>query len=250
MDMKRIETLYQLVARLQKVKEASRRDLEDYLDKRGYPVSSRTFDRCLHDIRTFMRLEVSYNPRTRTYSLPPKMEAETEARLSFLENYMILKLVDDLSEDSANILKWILPEQPLDLPWLDNMYAIAAALQQKRQLQFQHRNFGDGILRSYVVHTYFLRQYRKRWYLVAMPEGQDTLLVFGIDRMSGAEVLPQASVRRGKATVHDFFRHMIGVSDATMQPVAIRIRVPFSTITSNLCRCMPRRRCWRRILTM
>lgn len=67
-------------------------------------------------------------------------------------------------------------------------------------------------VRSVCVHPYQLREYNRRWFLVASPTDSLRLLTFALDRLDGVDLRPDIPYREHAGDLAECFEDVIGVS--------------------------------------
>ena len=65
---------------------------------------------------------------------------------------------------------------------------------------------------SIILHPYYLKQYWRRWYLMAMKEGGENIEAFSLDRMDSVMVNKELKYKATKTSFKKYFEHLVGVT--------------------------------------
>ncbi len=89
----------------------------------------------------------------------------------------------------------------------------------KQTIRISYRSYKSGKLIEAVAHPYYLKEYNKRWFLLALNDEYKNLSIFALDRI---ETIERATVKYIPNTTIDFahyFDHVVGVSINQNEPV-------------------------------
>lgn len=87
------------------------------------------------------------------------------------------------------------------------------AISQKQVVEIHFHKFDTPeVDRSVVVHPYLLKEYNRRWYLIAAAEDTGKLLSFALDRMDKFVPLPSRSYKEYDGDLKERFEDIIGVT--------------------------------------
>ena len=87
------------------------------------------------------------------------------------------------------------------------------AISQKQVVEIHFHKFDTPELnRSMVVYPYLLKEYNRRWYLIAAAEDTGKLLSFALDRMDKFVPLPSRSYKEYDGDLNERFEDIIGVT--------------------------------------
>ena len=70
-----------------------------------------------------------------------------------------------------------------------------------------------------VVHPYMLKEYNRRWYLIASTDSDDRLMNFALDRIDSVEPLPSRKYRNYNGDLAERFEDIIGVTFHDNRPL-------------------------------
>ena len=92
------------------------------------------------------------------------------------------------------------------------------AITKRQVLDVEYRkDYRDS--ESIILHPYYLKQYWRRWYLMAMKEGGKDIEAFSLDRMDSVMVNKEVKYKATKTSFKKYFEHMVGVTVPKEQKV-------------------------------
>lgn len=94
------------------------------------------------------------------------------------------------------------------------------AISQKHVVKIHFHKFDTPeVERTIVVHPYMLKEYNRRWYLIAAAEDTGKIMRFPLDRMDKIELPPDHRYVEYKGDLNERFEDIIGVSLYDNRPV-------------------------------
>jgi predicted DNA-binding transcriptional regulator YafY len=102
-------------------------------------------------------------------------------------------------------------DENLDLVGIEHFTPLFNAIIEKRPLQLTYKSFKQEAKRKVIVHPYYLKQYNKRWFLIALDTEKMFLANFALDRIMA---IKEAKVPFQPTDIDffEYFDEMIGVS--------------------------------------
>ena len=116
-------------------------------------------------------------------------------------------------------------DENLDLEGMDNFTPLFNAIVDKQPLKLSYQSFKQDREEAIIVHPYYLKQYNKRWFLIAWNDKENFMANFAFDRIKRIE---NANVPYEPTDVNwlDYFDEMIGVSkDSRAEPQLVKLWV-------------------------
>lgn len=127
-----------------------------------------------------------------------------------------------LDESSDEIVGF---DENLDLEGLNNFTPLFNAIVDKQPLKLTYQSFRMDCEETIIVHPYYLKQYNKRWFLIAWNDEYNFMANYAFDRIKG---IADANVAYKPTDVDffDYFDEMIGVSkDTRTEPQIVKLWV-------------------------
>ncbi len=103
-------------------------------------------------------------------------------------------------------------EENIDAKGKEHIAPLFDAIVHKQPLRLVYQRFSSSEPRAYVVHPYYLKQYRNMWYLLCFYEGHAGITTFALDRIVGYELAKVGFVENDEVDFVDYFDKAIGVS--------------------------------------
>lgn len=95
-----------------------------------------------------------------------------------------------------------------------NMFGrLFTAISQRQVIEVSHCPFGEGVSpSSYILHPYMLKEYNRRWYLIAMTERDGKIRNFGLDRIIDVRPLSDCKYIPYDGDIEERFEDVVGVT--------------------------------------
>lgn len=189
---------------------ASFKEINDYLNKlsqcEGYDlcVSDRTFRRDLDTIQDIYKISIQYNSTTRKYHLDNSNSNDFINRIyETFDLFNALNLQERLSEHIGFEKKHESGAKYLS--------KILNAIQDKRTIEFDYFKFNIEEWTQRMVHPYFIKEYRQRWYLLAYDSIDSKLKHFALDRMKEVNRTEQQFELIEGFKANDYYKYCFGI---------------------------------------
>ena len=157
--------------------------LKSEAEIKGYDfdISTRTFQRDLDDIRSILGADIQYEPSRRKYVLKPSENDGYNVRLlEAFETYNVLK-------DSAGFSDH-LDFEKTKASGLNHFHGLLHAIKNRLQLNFNYQSFWDEEPSLRKSNPYFLKEFKNRWYLVALDLKSDIVKTYALDRILDIDI--------------------------------------------------------------
>lgn len=116
-------------------------------------------------------------------------------------------------------------DENMDLVGLEHFTPLFNAITDERVLKLTYKSFNKETESEIIVHPYYLKQYNKRWFLIAWNQEHEFLANYALDRILNIKET-DLSYRYANINFLDYFDEMIGVSKDTREsPQTVKIRV-------------------------
>lgn len=182
-------------------------------------------DALIEEVRVGRNIYYRYeNPNFSIYSPPLKSEevAQLTQMLGVLKRFKGMPQfdwLDDVTERLGTSLKIDVGstdeivgfDENLDLVGIEHFTPLFNAIIDKRPLQLTYKSFKQEEKSKIIVHPYYLKQYNKRWFLIAWNAENNFLANFALDRISAIKDA-KIPFRPTDVDFYEYFDDMIGVS--------------------------------------
>lgn len=189
---------------------ASFKEINDYLNRQSQwegcnlCVSDRTFRRDLDSIQDIYKISIQYNSTTRKYHLDHSNSNDFINRIyETFDLFNALNLKEKLSEHIEFEKKHESGAKYLS--------EILDAIQAKRQIEFDYFKFNTEEWTQRMVHPYFIKEYRQRWYLLAYDFIDSKLKHFALDRMKEVNLTERQFELIEGFKANDYYKYCFGI---------------------------------------
>lgn len=114
------------------------------------------------------------------------------------------------SKDDSN-MQIIFPEKAQDFKGAEKIDFFVHCIREKIPVSFEHYSYHRQEFENYIVHPYFLKEHRNKWYLIGYSESHKELRIFGLDRIEKIQMLKIKFYSIPKFKPEYLFKDSIGV---------------------------------------
>lgn len=87
------------------------------------------------------------------------------------------------------------------------------AISQKQAIEVTYHRFGSEERKTIILHPYLLKEYNRRWFLIAADEYDKKILTFGLERIDYVRFMPEFQYVEFKGDIEERFEDIIGVTN-------------------------------------
>ncbi|MFO8054205.1 MAG: WYL domain-containing protein [Bacteroidales bacterium] len=210
MSKREIIARYTLIIKKLRRLPASFEEVLDYLERESllqgydYCISSRTFQRDLHDIRSLYNIDIQYDSSQAKYYVCNDPEPDGRERiLEAFDTFNALDLTDRLS-------KYISFEKRRP-EGTEHLYGLLHAIKNRRQIRFLYFKFSEQQESQRTIDPYLLKEFKKRWYVLGRDQRDERVKSFGLDRMSELDVTQRTFSPDPETDLQERFRYCFGI---------------------------------------
>lgn len=162
----------------------------------GGEVSSRTLERDLKTIREEFSIDIVYESVSNGYHVEQRDQEAVYEFLKLIEFANVGHLLKEGTTDFSKLADIVHLDDSSIFQGIEQVKTIVAAIQQQQQLSFVHINYWNQTQKEYTITPLQIREYLNRWYVVGVPEGEDEIRTFGIDRIQELQISGHTQVKR------------------------------------------------------
>ncbi len=119
---------------------------------------------------------------------------------------------------------FIQPEKVPHIKGSEYLAPVIKAISEKKALRLYYQPFYEDKPYFTDIHPYLLREYKSRWYLVALNDFKQELRTYALDRIRDIQD-SDASYKDMNISADEYFRHAIGIISPEGDPPKIKIAV-------------------------
>jgi predicted DNA-binding transcriptional regulator YafY len=185
-------------------------ELSDYLVREsefnGYElkIGKRTFQRDLENIRSIYSINIQFDFKRGVYYYDPDENSESDLRMvEALDLFNALKVTENISG--------VVHFEKRRPQGTENLNGLLHAIRNRLQIEFIYFKYWEDQSSQRVVEPYSLKEFRNRWYLLAVDHKDRKMKVFGLDRLSNLVITVRRFLYSRPFNMNDFFRDCFGI---------------------------------------
>lgn len=132
--------------------------------------------------------------------------------LSIYRNYDEKTLQDSIEFEKAEKIKG----NEFIKPLMD-------ALKNKNVLELEYRSFYSNENLIHIIHPYFLKEYRNRWYIIGYNEEFKGIRTYCLDRIISINIVGKIKFFDSSFNAKEYYKNVIGISVPDNEPVEIHL---------------------------
>jgi len=237
--MSKIEAInrYSLIVNKLRQVPATFTEISEYLSQEtdwqgyNYQISKRTFQRDLEDIRTLYDIDIQYNFSTMLYHIEAEEHSDYKVRL--LEAYDTLSVLNLHERLSKNIQL-----EHVKAKGTKFLQPLLKAIDSKSVVTFDYYKFSERGVSQRQVHPYLIKEYRSRWYLLAIDCKDKVMKSFAIDRIRELTLEPTNFSPLAGFDPTEYYHNCFGIiRPARDKPISITLS--FETYQGEYIKTLP-----------
>ena len=193
------------------------------VNEEGKEFATRTFSNHISAIADVFGIDIVCDRRYNTYYIE---NLEDVGGNSIREWMMDALCLNSLLNESVSLRDRVIFENvPSGRKFLAT---IIQAIRDNKKLEICYKSFRQVETVSMIVEPYFLKEFKRRWYLYAYKGDPDGPHIFALDRMIMVDVLPDEFAVPAKFMLGDYFRGVYGISvypNVKVENVSLRVSV-------------------------
>jgi predicted DNA-binding transcriptional regulator YafY len=146
-----------------------------------------------------------------------------------------VSLSADLNKDSLS--KFIEFEDSPPAKGTEHIQTLLTSIQEKNQTLLTYKSFLVGIESVRTIEPYLLKEFRNRWYVIALDSSKNTIKTFALDRISEVKLKDEPFKSPIAFDTENFFKHTYGITTSNTPPNTIRLK--FDEKQSHYIRTQP-----------
>lgn len=189
-------------------------DIINYANPDSIGTSERTIKRDLREIRNHFGISIEYSKANNGYYIP-----EDEDQQSDIER--ILEPFDLLSSIYAQgkLPSFVLPEKRKS-KGTEHLHPLIHAIKNSYVVEFVYIKFNNTPSRIRTVEPYALKEFKGRWYLLAVETGGNAeIRTWGLDRIQNLNVTSRRFSKNIDLNVEKEFKYSFGIYSNKDKPV-------------------------------
>lgn len=231
----KIRRYHLIIEKIQKSKKPSFRDIQYFLLDHDFPISHRTLQRDIEQIKYQLNIHIEYEKQSNGYYI--EEDNHSKNVLNLLQQKSLYSDLMEFTKDNPKQKEIILLDNEIHQSGFEYIQDILSAIRQQRVIEMSYQKFKNEHPKTYIIQPYALKVYENRWYIVCTLHGKVDLYKFGIERIVELKVATTKFKRDKKIAITEHFAKMIGVNDA--QKNREEVQLSFSPLFSKYIETLP-----------
>ena len=184
-------------------------ELANYGDELG--ISDSTIKRDLQDIRNIIGLDIKYSKRENGYYIQNEDDMKSDFE-TILDAFNLCGVV----QNNKGLPDFFYPEKH-KFKGSEYLQPLVNAIKLSKRVEFRYRKFDNTVTKDKrTVEPYALKQFKGRWYLLAVevggrPEEWGTIKTWGLDRIENFSTTPIVFNKNPRLSIDDEFKNPFGI---------------------------------------
>lgn len=198
--------------------EIARKWDKAYINEQHQPLKLRTFHNHRNAILIQFGVVIECQRGSNLYYIDnPDVLEHNSINQWLLDSFAVSSLLMDNLSISERIM---LEDVPSGRCYLD---IITSAMRENRQITIDYKDFFGHTVQGLMLNPYFVRLFKRRWYMLAFFPEEKTILRFGLDRIRRIEILDAKFVYPKDFSPESYFQDFYGVfHDAESLVICLR----------------------------
>lgn len=210
--------------------------LRDHLEQQGFPISVRTLQRDIEQVRVELGLEIVYDRDTNTYALPDAKDGRATV-MPLLERAVLGQLLGASGEAIRKAAPHVVMERSGTLQGMGHWAGLLRAIQERQVLDVYYQRFQSDAEQTIRLRPVLLKEYRARWYVLGGAEGYPVPISLGLDRIRDFKTTGKRFPEKEREAVEAHYAHVIGVDAAPGK--AERVVLRFTPLQGRYALALP-----------
>ncbi|MCF8332491.1 MAG: WYL domain-containing protein [Bacteroidales bacterium] len=201
---------YSLIIKQLRKKPSGFNEIADYLalesEIQGYDfnISKRTFQRDKSDIRSIFDIDIQYDHTKGAYYIDFDNQSEINERIvEAFDTFNAFNLTARLS----NYIDFE-KRRPRGT---EHLFGLLHAIREKVQIYFDYEKFLDGEIKPRKAEPYGLKEFKNRWYVMAIDLKDQQIKSFALDRMSNLDITRRPFRQEENFNFREHFKYCFGI---------------------------------------
>jgi proteasome accessory factor B len=215
-----IRRLHLLLKKLNGNQYWSLDEILDYLSQNDIEVYQRTIKRDFNSIRTDYGLNLVYSPPHKGYRIEEDLTENVELTSRFFESIASSHALRDVIKNAKQLRSFISYSSDHIETGSPLVKPLLVAIQKSAVVSFEHENLQTETFTNRRVEPYFLKEHKRRWYLLGYDHSSKDFRLFGLDRVTNL-IETKESFQPQEFDAQEYFMNTFGVFVDSDQPAEL-----------------------------
>lgn len=200
--------------------ELNRQWSKSRFSENGEGMPRRTFYNYRQGIEETFNIKILFDPGTYEYYIDSENDTPDSHRNKWLLETMSMNgILGDTEDINSRILLENVPSSRIHLS------TIVQAMKQNRRVKFLYRTYSEVTAKERVVEPYFVKIFRRRWYLIGYNVADETIKTYALDRMRDVTIETVEFKYPANLRPDEFFSDCFGITTdhSTAEHIILRV---------------------------
>lgn len=218
-------------------------ELQNYIDNKfkylqkdddtlNMGFSKRTFQRDIKEIRELFKVDIEYSRTNKGYFI----------NQNGIDNMNFQRMMEAFDMfNSLNIAQDLSPFIHLEKrrpQGTENLYGLLHAIKNNFQIQFNYQKFWEEEITHRAVDPYALKEFKNRWYIMAMDHKDGNVKSFALDRLTNLEITRRKFEYPENYNIEESYRYCFGIINPNDE-VPQEILLSFDPVQGKYIKSLP-----------
>ncbi len=166
-------------------------------------ISKRTFQRDLNDISSIYNIVIKCNSLNQYYIEEDNREEANERIFEAFNIFNAFNMTENLSE--------FIQLEKRKPQGTENLSGLLHAVKNKLQITITYQKYWDNDSSQRVAEPYALKEFKKRWYVIAKDLKDNRIKTFALDRLTDLETSKKHFQTPEEFNIEEYFKHCFGI---------------------------------------
>ena len=207
----KIRRYHLIIEKIRKSKKPSFKELQDFLRTHDFPISHRTLQRDIEQIKYELNISIEYDRTTNGYFLED--DGFSHKTVELLQHKNFYADLMEFTKQNPKHKEAILLDNDVQQKGFEYIQPILTAIRQQRKIEFEYQKFKEEKPKKYILEPYALKEFENRWYLAGIVDAKPDLHKFGIERIVSLNITTAKFSKNKTISTTEHFARMIGIND-------------------------------------
>lgn len=193
--------------------------------------SKRTFQRDVQEIQEIFQVDIQFDFRRKVYFIQHNAYPKVAERM--LETFDMLNAVN-LTDDLTKVIHF----EGRKALGTQHFYGLLHAIKNLFIVRFAYHKYEEDSISESTVEPMVLKEFKNRWYLVALDLKDQQIKTFGLDRIEDLEISKKHFSSHTEVDVQVLYRDSFGIINGTADDIE-EIILSFNPLQGKYIRSFP-----------
>lgn len=218
-----INRYYLIINKIRAAHYPSFESIKEHLADHDIEISLRTLQRDLQNIRNEFGIEIIYNKLENGYAIDKDETGDYQYFMRFFEMTVMSGTLTETLRNNPNIGDFISFDLAEPTSGVEHISKILFAIKDNFKVKIEYKRFQDDTAFETNIAPGLIKEYKKRWYLIAWNLDLEEFRTYGLERIVSLELGSENFDKKLIKDCKELFTHVIGISSPTEEPELVEL---------------------------